>query len=382
MASTPVYPVTNGVTTLVSPPEGYVVDFNHPQSQHAIDHYLIFAIGGFLAFLTLVQRFYTKHFLSGGLGVDDGSISIGGLCHHVWEMPIEVYEKHMISSFIAAPVFILCNGLTKSSLLVFYLRISPQSWYVWTIRVTIAMVVTYTIIIASLLLGGCSPVKLNWDPYASGTCLNTAVLYMAIAVANITSDVILFLIPIPTLIRLKMRPALKIGAMLMFALNINEVHRTITTSIIRLVFLPALLSSTDIPWDAAPANIWAFVELNLFIICGSMPTLRKFFKAAMPKWLGSTNEDSKPNTYGTVQSKARQPRSQYSQFDDVEMDNFPHSHVRGGPEFQRTKIFIGNTHRGEETSVNASDRDDNSEKEILEGGKSIMQTRTIQIQYD
>jgi hypothetical protein len=25
-----------------------------------------------------------------------GSISIGGLCHRAWEMPIEVFEKHML----------------------------------------------------------------------------------------------------------------------------------------------------------------------------------------------------------------------------------------------------------------------------------------------
>lgn len=25
-----------------------------------------------------------------------GSISIGGLCHHAWEMPIQVFEKHML----------------------------------------------------------------------------------------------------------------------------------------------------------------------------------------------------------------------------------------------------------------------------------------------
>jgi hypothetical protein len=25
-----------------------------------------------------------------------GSISIGGLCHHAWEMPIDVFKKHML----------------------------------------------------------------------------------------------------------------------------------------------------------------------------------------------------------------------------------------------------------------------------------------------
>ncbi|CRK36475.1 hypothetical protein BN1708_007074, partial [Verticillium longisporum] len=54
------------------------------------------------------------------------SISLGGLGHHAWEMPIDVFEKHMLSSYIAAPIFITCNGLSKTSLLTLYLRISPQ----------------------------------------------------------------------------------------------------------------------------------------------------------------------------------------------------------------------------------------------------------------
>ncbi|CRK11489.1 hypothetical protein BN1723_001821, partial [Verticillium longisporum] len=116
--------VTNGVTTFIPPPDGYEVNFDKPQQQNV--------------------RLYTKQALAGGLQVDDVlitfawvasvvmqsvqilSISLGGLGHHAWEMPIDVFEKHMLSSYIAAPIFITCNGLSKTSLLTLYLRISPQ----------------------------------------------------------------------------------------------------------------------------------------------------------------------------------------------------------------------------------------------------------------
>lgn len=67
------FPVTNGVQTLVPPPEGYVVDFENPQQQKVLEHYLIFGILGPLAFIALLQRYYTKIFLSKGLQVDDGT---------------------------------------------------------------------------------------------------------------------------------------------------------------------------------------------------------------------------------------------------------------------------------------------------------------------
>ncbi|KAH8669362.1 hypothetical protein BGZ61DRAFT_460954 [Ilyonectria robusta] len=334
------YPVTDGVTTFLPPPDGYVVDFDNPQQQRALDHYLIFGILGPLALICLVQRIYTKHFITGSLKIDDvliclawvasvvmqsvqiWSVSIGGLCHHAWEMPIEVFEKHMLSSYIVAPIFITCNGLSKTSLLTFYLQISPQKWFRITIWATIIMVASYTTTIAMLLLFGCKPIRASWDPYAfaTGKCVNAAVMYIAIAVANIVSDVILFIIPIPTIVRLKMPLVQKVGAGVMFGIG----SVTVATSIIRMIYLPSLLGASDIPWTAAPANVWSFVEVNLFIICGSMPTFRKFLKRFAPRLMGSSGH-SRPSKYSDYDASQRrlnrQQRTEYAQFDVVEMDN-------------------------------------------------------------
>lgn len=67
------FPVIDGVQVLVPPPEGYVVDFANPQTNAVLQHYLVFGIGGTLALVALLQRYYTKIFLSKGLQVDDGA---------------------------------------------------------------------------------------------------------------------------------------------------------------------------------------------------------------------------------------------------------------------------------------------------------------------
>jgi hypothetical protein len=64
----------DGVDVFRLPPEGYEVDFDNPRSQKVLDHYLIFGIGAPLAFVALLQRFYTKLYLSKGLQVDDGML--------------------------------------------------------------------------------------------------------------------------------------------------------------------------------------------------------------------------------------------------------------------------------------------------------------------
>ncbi|WXC46438.1 hypothetical protein QX201_006137 [Fusarium graminearum] len=294
------YPVTNGVTTFLPPPEGYVVDFDNPQKQDAIEHYLVFAILGPIAFLFLVQRLYTKYFILGSWKIDDGSISIGGLCHHAWEMPIEVFEKHMLL------------------------------WFRRVVYGTITFVVLYTLIISTLLLFGCNPIQTAWDPFrfASGKCADNAVVYIIIAVVNIISDLILFVIPIPMIAQLKMPLGQRIGVAIM--LGIATI--TVATSIIRMIYLPALLGALDIPWVAAPANVWSIAEANLFIVCGSMPTLRKFFKRFAPKWFGSSPTPEEAVVVGSVSDqssrfgldkKKKKKHTGYSQFDTMELGNYP-----------------------------------------------------------
>ncbi|VTO83655.1 unnamed protein product [Fusarium graminearum] len=330
------YPVTNGVTTFLPPPEGYVVDFDNPQKQDAIEHYLVCAILGPIAFLFLVQRLYTKYFILGSWKIDDAliviawgcfikicslvmqsvqiwSISIGGLCHHAWEMPIEVFEKHMLSSYIAAPVFIICNGCSKTSLLTFYLQISPQLWFRRVVYGTITFVVLYTLIISTLLLFGCNPIQTAWDPFrfASGKCADNAVVYIIIAVVNIISDLILFVIPIPMIAQLKMPLGQRIGVAIMLGI--------------------ATINYTE-QLQPAPANVWSIAEANLFIVCGSMPTLRKFFKRFAPKWFGSSPTPEEAVVVGSVSDqssrfgldkKKKKKHTGYSQFDTMELGNYP-----------------------------------------------------------
>ncbi|KAM0327989.1 hypothetical protein ACHAQA_005388 [Verticillium albo-atrum] len=356
------FPVTNGVTTVIAPPDGYVVDFENPQQQNVLDHYFIFGVLGSLALVCLTQRLYTKQFLTGGLQIDDVLITLA------W------------SSYIVAPIFITCNGLSKTSLLTLYLRISPQKWFKIIIWTTIAMVASYTVTIAGLLLFGCKPIRTAWDPYVVGKCVDFPILYIAIAVANITSDVILFVIPIPTIVKLKMPLAQKVGAGIMFGIG----SVTVGTSIVRMVYLPSLLGSSDIPWVAAPANVWSFVEVNLFIICGSMPTFRKFLKRFAPKLMGSSgaSRPSKSAKYadGSQSKLHRQQRTGYAQFDTVEMGDLPDRKDSEQAGTRGTVVSVSGRPKGQEGAVGGELRDDSSEEAILDN-KAITYSRTFQVQY-
>ncbi|KAF6818778.1 hypothetical protein CSOJ01_01731 [Colletotrichum sojae] len=383
--------LTDLPASVIPPPPGVTVDFDNPRQQKVLEHYLIFGVGGTLAFVALCQRFYTKIFLSKGLHIDDAfmflgwaasvvtqamlvaSIAEGGMCAHAWEMPISRFQRYSIIVYVTAPVFMLCNGFTKLSLLTFYLQLSPQKWFRIFVWIGIAIVSLYTGCITLLMLFHCNPVRKSFDvSVTGGSCLDVGVLYIATAVSNIATDVMLFLLPLPMIINLRMKTAQKVGAMLVFAVG----SVTIATSVTRLVLLPPLLTSLDPSWDAAPANIWTFIEGNLFVICGSMPTLRKFFKHFAPKLMGSS---SNPSSYGAPYhvSYANQATSATK--------NRHRSHYEPFPEENELNMFHPdrsrkNTEEAGFTSVAFATGGRQSADDMSD--KAILQTKTVTIEHE
>ncbi|KAH7039590.1 uncharacterized protein B0I36DRAFT_390210 [Microdochium trichocladiopsis] len=403
--------LVDGVLVLTPAPEGYVVNLQDPARQYTTEHYAVFGVLGTLATVALAQRLYVKIHLSTGLGVDDGpyctqcmrimsmstqallthSLRIGGMGVHVFEMPLERVIYALTLAYVAGGTFMVCNGAAKLSLLCFYLKLSPVKLYRVAVWSSIVIVALLTTIITVLLLIHCTPVKSAYDITLPGQCLDVGVLYMANAVTNIITDLMLFLIPIPTIIGLQMGRRQKIGALLVFAVG----SVTIMTSAIRLGLLPNLLKATDITWDAAPANIFSFVEANLFIICGSVPTLRKFFKHVAPKLIGSYADSSQyahreyRQSYGySSHSRSRKEHGagRYDRFgkDDNELRQLPPSVLQphafstypSSPKGEDVEFAQGKT--GNSATAEAQEPvrgDDGSEKAILT-------TTTVNVHYE
>ncbi|KAM0323242.1 hypothetical protein ACHAQA_008833 [Verticillium albo-atrum] len=362
-------PVVNGVEVLVPAPPGYVVDFDNPQRQYVMEHYLIFGILGPLAFIALVQRFYTKMFLAKGLQIDDAFMFLA------WVSSVAT-QAGMIT-YVTAGIFMLCNGFTKLSLLTFYLHLSPQRWWRVAVWTSIVIVALYTIIITIMLFVHCTPVSKAYDVLmVEGKCINVGILYIATAVSNIITDILLFVLPIPMVVRLRMGIFPKVGAIVIFAIG----SMTVGTSIIRLVFLLDVLATEDLTWDAARANIWSLIEANLFIICGSMPTLRKFFKHFAPKLMGASSANMSGPNYASGYAKketnvggtgafSRKVRSQYDQFEDNEMQVFKSINR------DQDDKSPNNVHQISVDGGGDVQPDNNSEKAIL-------QTKTFTVRYD
>lgn len=230
--------LTEGVVTYLPKPQNYSVDFDNPQRQFHTEFYAITSVGNVLMLLFLGQRLYTKIFLANGFQLDDAflvfswilslivqgfmlwSIAIDSQGVHAWEMPIERYEKYLLSQYTAGSLFVPCASLAKIAILIFYLSLSPVQWFRTCVWATIALISVYSPIIFFMLLFTCRPVSSVFDlSVTAESCLDQTSLYIATAVMNILTDVILFVMPIPMILGLRMPVAQKWGVIAVFAIG-------------------------------------------------------------------------------------------------------------------------------------------------------------------
>lgn len=131
--------------------------------------------------------------------------------HHAQQNPesIPIYTKLTLTaslSYSASAMFI------KLSLLAFYLRLAPNNQR-FRIAVYVMMFVAAGFGIGSILSAAlqCIPLTMLWDATVTGKCLDVVGFYFANSALNIVTDLIIYLMPIPTLWKLQLPVVQRVG---------------------------------------------------------------------------------------------------------------------------------------------------------------------------
>ncbi|KAI0133197.1 hypothetical protein F4776DRAFT_664368 [Hypoxylon sp. NC0597] len=189
-----------------------------------------------------------------------------GLTYHVWDIPQDTYHiGERLYGLLAYLSFILSVSLAKMSMLVLYLRLSPHTWYATSNAPRLFL-------------------DYSWE-------------------VDIGIDVVILLLPIPLVIRMQLPIRQKISVILLFATGIV----VCCVALKRVTYIPVLEASEDYDWDAVPDMILCFIEVNLGIVCASVPAIRPFFSRFLPVLLarrrkGSSGPDS-DRVVGTIEQK-------------------------------------------------------------------------------
>ncbi|KAK1713391.1 uncharacterized protein BDZ83DRAFT_81249 [Colletotrichum acutatum] len=251
-------------------------------------HYVVFGVGYGVSTLLLLLRLYSRYRYS-RLRLDDMlvvfswvfssamqilmivAISMGTMCFPRVSIPDDRFRIYVESqlSYNAAPAFMMSIGCAKASILCLYLEtFYVDEWLYKAARITQGVLITITVTITLLLY-------LSRLPSLS---LDAVALFLATAASNIIMDLVLLILPIRPVFRLQTSLGRKLRLTGFFSLGLI----TTVTSILRLYLLSKIQQSEDLTWDAAPANITSFLEINLLLICACVPAMRQFFRALKP----------------------------------------------------------------------------------------------------
>jgi hypothetical protein len=127
---------------------------------------------------------------------------------HIWDIEEDKRQNLVLSLWLCEISFLVCGGLTKVSVLLFYRRLVDGTYsrlWKWMVLLAIAFTTAYTIAFVVLLFFNCMPMVAYWrafDPvYASThhyTCLNTDIANVIVGICAGLSD--LYAVALPCII--------------------------------------------------------------------------------------------------------------------------------------------------------------------------------------
>ncbi|KAF1974689.1 hypothetical protein BU23DRAFT_530988 [Bimuria novae-zelandiae CBS 107.79] len=248
------------------------------------------------AFLFVMLRMYTRLFMVRAIGVEDYCIvasmifSIGfttcigvqvryGLGkHHTDLTDSGELIKMMKAFYVSIIAYNLSLSFTKVSILLQYRRVFTKPKFVMAVWITFAIVIVYSVWAALGSVFQCLPISAFWTQDHS-KCIDQFVAWFFNASANIVSDLVIIILPMPVIRDLNLRRRQKNLLMGVFAVG----GFVCVVSIIRLHSLVGISNSKDPTWDNAPAASWSSVEVNVAIVCSSLPCIRPLLSRWLPQ---------------------------------------------------------------------------------------------------
>jgi len=160
----------------------------------------------------------------------------------------------------------------KTSILLLYLRFATQRPFQILCRASIAILSLYTVVCVITVLLQCRPIVKLWDVTGAipATCIDANAFLILTASLNLASDIWVTVLPIPILAQVQRPTSEKVTLVLIFAVGIFSC----VAAMMRLLALVVYTRSNDISFDNVPLEIWSSIEVNIAILCSSMPSMR------------------------------------------------------------------------------------------------------------
>ncbi|KAI8935859.1 hypothetical protein NX059_007376 [Plenodomus lindquistii] len=281
--------------------------------QRGWELWLASVLGVVLAGLFVAARLAQRVMKKTGLGLDDIMIVaallssvlltltecqavVYGYGRHYATLPQDSRIRARKWFYGAHIIYKVVLMFTKLSVVCLYYRIfavSTKSFRVLS-HVVSAWIVTSGLVFTILTVFQCSPVRAFWDRSIPGyKCFKNEPWWISYATTQITTDFILLAMPIPSILRLSMGRAEKLGLCLVFGTG----GFVTFASIYRATTIARSANDPDPTWGPIPATVWTVIESNTGIICACLPMLRGPFVRVFGPLLGSRRATTRRESY-------------------------------------------------------------------------------------
>ena len=252
-----------------------------------------------------------------------------GLGRH--EQDIELSQRDNLNrlNYVFTVLYNPALMATKTSILVFFLTLSKQRRvFTWTIWVTLFVVNAAGLALLFVNIFQCRPLSATFQQIRSGGyhCTDIVTLYLSSAPVNIITDVVILLLPMPTLKSMHLPRRQKWILYVTFGFGVFIA----VVDVVRISYLQdaAVAHATeviegqgsrnqrqteqdsDFTWYAAYSFMWSAIEVNVGIMVASVPALKPLASRFAPQLIrdkvGSKKHDSK--TSPAVPDVADDPR--------------------------------------------------------------------------
>ncbi|KAI1358401.1 50S ribosomal protein L36e [Xylaria arbuscula] len=266
---------------------------------------IIVAVSGILAIVTLVMRvidiFPNRTFQPADycaiaavvvgipLGVLELVMSCLGFGKDIWTLTPSHITRIVRYTWVTELLYFVLLGLTKLSLLFFYLRVFPSADFHRICYITMGVVIASAIAFTLTGIFYCTPISYIWTGWTGeteGFCINFNAFAWAHAVTSIVQDLWIIGLPIPSLLKLHLGTRRKVHLILMFSVGL-----AITiVSVVRLTTLVQFATTTNPTYDSVSTAYWSILEAYVSIICCCLPSVRSLLRTVVPSCFGSSND--------------------------------------------------------------------------------------------
>ncbi|KAK5174363.1 uncharacterized protein LTR77_001443 [Saxophila tyrrhenica] len=198
-----------------------------------------------------------------------------GLGKDTWTLSPQSINDVLKYFWIGEMIYIFCVTSTRQSILLFYLRIFPSSVSSSFRRiclVTMGVFIVSPIVFLFTIIFQCNPVSYTWtrwDGVTEGHCINVLAQIIAGSTLNTFYDLVVFILPIPRLLKVQISTRKKVGLIMTFLVGLFVT----LCSVIRLSLIIRWQATTNPTWTYNPIALWSSIECNVGIICACIPAL-------------------------------------------------------------------------------------------------------------